>query len=1298
MGATTEQGTNTSSKELDALFKTRWHGAVNIRGIRYQILYSVLRAFDLYKKEGKESFLRLEGIEDVDVLGLVGLRYKNEYIQVKSADKPWSWSKLKAPIKGFIEVSRKDSDCHFVLAVSFSLTKDIQKLAKLDSLLEKEQNRLKKSFRKLCKEVGGTSEEADDILARLSIVSLSEDKIWQLLRIKITEAFNLGSNAVNTYIAALVAQFLEWAKERETIGHSDLENIRADIGESLARETEFQAYGRSLVDRVSWASDQKLTDFFEGKGTRAGHIVANIDIKRPDWLEKIDIALNTSKVCILRASSGQGKSTLMYQYAYERWSRENVFILRVAKSPENVEVIRSYLQFRVNLGLPVLLLIDNVGWSTQLWSSIAQECAALGIRVLITVRDEDWQRFAQESLTSYEIIEPNLSIEEAKQIYSLLRKEGRIDPSVDSPEWAYERIGESKLLMEYVYLLTQGRMLEERLKDQIKQMFQQDEDPAKVEILRRTVLADALGTPLFVDKLLTGISFKGDPQQVLQSLCGEYLKIEGDLITGLHWVRSNCLAEILHQDYPNPATTSLAILEAIPSANLSTFVSNAICREGLNIETFFSGLVDVCNNVDLKTILLFLDGIFEAGERKFFTHNQSLFDEVYKSQGTSGIFWLGMDLLPIVSASNDLSNLIESLGDNGQHLREIKAIASKIDRSSRGLDLCNNFLSRVKSSLKEETLVANLRDTGRLLDWLTLCELSIPAWQDIRDKFFLDETLFSLSLDDFCYLAQGVYRYDESTYCKWFSVNKENIIGYLKLHTKCIDLKIIDETQSLYIEFFVDDESGISPNKQAVSRLDTLRTALPFLNRYQSQGIWFLSSNLNPSNDDTNKNIPKGNLSLKTDIDKNLVWRKIAQLQYLPDSYYHYEKGWNDLRRYALTFAKNFASELKKALTGKEDNPGRIYGKHLEGLQEIEEYFKFAYSSSIKSIDSPEISIPEPLKVIMRENIPGKWLVSFRNFHTQYFKYHLSGFKDKRLGKLALFNLNDAIKHLYQMHLSFSQLFLNAPDYFNVSELDAKEVKKYKELFDLLELLILERPGFTPENIIKYIEDNKDSKRNTLLNRFNEVLTPLKMSNISLVLPDDVYIDYPHRCLSLAFSVEDPSHITELSVILETIAKDREIVEYFYLIPIYQNKRCFEGGYKISSRELLQIQNDTLQSWETFALREIPQGALECLPPLPFEIPLQHEVKSIMSGFIFSFQIIVKYEKYIEHIEIAENTFELELYRYYKEKIKALHLKLETGIENFKKDLKDELSETDYGTYGIDILNKINITKSFLAI
>ena len=70
-----------------------------------------------------------------------------------------------------------------------------------------------------------------------------------------------------------------------------------------------------MIKRISWEVDKTTNDFFDGKKTRPGHIVSGLDVKRPKWLERIDSAVRAAKICVIRSSSGQGKSTLMFRFA-----------------------------------------------------------------------------------------------------------------------------------------------------------------------------------------------------------------------------------------------------------------------------------------------------------------------------------------------------------------------------------------------------------------------------------------------------------------------------------------------------------------------------------------------------------------------------------------------------------------------------------------------------------------------------------------------------------------------------------------------------------------------------------------------------------------------------------------------------------------------------------------------------------------------------------------------------------------------------------------------------------------------
>jgi hypothetical protein len=1241
-------GNSSSAGDIDTILKSRWHGAVNIRGIRYQLLYSLLRAFELYDDADGNRYLRLEGIEDLDLLGFFS---ENQYFQIKTADKPWNWAKLKEPVKNFLEVARSTESDRFILVVNFTPETDIEKLYRFPSLREEEREDITKKFHKLCSDVGGNIVEADNLIQRLSILPISEQQIWAQLRLKVLEAFNLEGEGVSTYLSVLIARFLDWAQERQTIGRRDLENIRIEVGEALSREQGFEAYGRGLVERVSWQVDSIPNDFLEGKGTRAGHIVANLDIPRTTWLDRIDQVFTTCKVCILKASSGQGKSTLLYRYAAERWQPDNVFAVRIVENPEQVAQICNYLQVRVDLGLPILILIDGINYQTRLWSAIVQKCSAIGVRVLITVRDEDWYRFANNSSVSYEIIKPKLELSEARQIVQILKSRNRLHNSVTSAEWAYERVGKSHLLIEYVYLLTQGRMLEERLRDQIRQFSQYQENTAKIEILRRVVLADALGTPLLLAKFFDRLNIDGDRQEILLSLEGEYLKLQGDRLTGLHWIRSTCLARILHEGYPNPASTALSILDAVPNERLSSFIANAICMDGFDVEAFLSGLADQAKEVNIETLLSHLEGIFEAGERSFFAANKHLFDEAYKAIGNSGPFSLLTEFAPTVKV-NFISDMVKSLGDRAVNFKLLEDIALKVEKVSRGLDLCQKFLNRVSSTLTPEQLKTSVKHTGDLLDWCFLCQVDLLSWKLVKPDITNSDLLLSSSVDGFCAFMQGLSRYDEATYQQWMNIHRNRAIEFLKGKTDTLNLEV--SAERLSVEFLVDREEA-SPIEQTMSRLNYLHAAFPYCAKYQAQGIWLLPFGLKPSVDDTQKNIPRENFHFQSDTSKNAIWARIALSTYLPDSCYNFEKAWHEFRTSALELVQKLSRSLKKVLTGSQVESRTIFSDNL--ITRLEDSIKFLPSFAAEGMETILGSIPPELDILIKENPLGIWSTSFSNFFHQLCQYIVN--EDSDIGKLAVHNFKDASKHLVRMHDTFTQIFQEIPDYFDASSLNSQESWHYPILCDLLEVWLVERPKTLPIDIMAYIQSQKESKWRETLQRLITALDPLS-SRIEFILPSGFYIDHPLRYLPLAFSVLDPCKPeTELVLILNALRKDKYITEFFCLVPIFEGKRFTEGSFQISNDVISTLERGDLPTWEALSLRELPSGIWNYLPILQFQENPRWQFKLSIESVLSSIDSILLYTEKIQSLANPSDPW-----------ISSFHSRCQDKIHSFTKDLE----------------------------
>lgn len=1247
---------------LDNIFKMRYHGASNIRGIRFQILYSVLRSFDLYTNN--INFIRPEGIEDLD---LIGLSLENEYIQVKTSINKWNWSKLKEIIPNFMEVLKKEPNSNFSLIIGAEVDGNVEKLINLDSLPSGEQKHISRKIRKMSKDLKLSFEEVNKLLQKLNIIQTDEKDILNQIRLLTADNFDLIGESVNFYILVLIAKFLEWAQDRKIITLSDLNEIKLNITESISKETEFQekikAYGQGLIGRINWSKDEKVSDFFEGKKTRPGHIVAGADFKREFWLDKINKAISTAKICIIKSSSGQGKSALLYRYAYGFWPEENIFILRLAENREQIELVRNYLKFRTSLGVPILLLIDDIGSHTRLSSLIIQECVSLGINVLATIRNEDWYRFLKEGTTKYEVIEPKLNFEEAKEIYKVFKLEGKVNQEINSPEHAYEKIDEPKLLLEYIYLITQGKMLKEKLRDQIREFTRLGEDQSKIEILRRSSLANTLGTPVRIKKLLDNIESRDDKQELLKSLLNEYIEIEGELIKGHHWVRSEHLTEILHEYYPGLAETGLKTFDAIQSEDISKFVSNALCKEGLNEKTFLNGIAE--KDLNINYILYILEGIFEAGERKFFLINENIFDEGYDFMGSPAITFMHVEFCEFTDIDISLKKLGDSAGDKGQNFYKLKEIAERAKIVPRGLDLCKDFLIRINENIDPKQFNDNYKEVGILLDWFSLCELEMDVWPFVKDDL-IHSNIFEKSINEFSCFAQGLYRYEKNTYCNWVSENQESIIGYLKFNLECIKLEINENI--LYMEFIPDDTDIY---EQKMSRLRGLRSSIPFCKEYQSKGKWTLPFEFIPPEDDTIANMSKEKLPFESDINKNAVLGRILDEHYLPDSFYIFEQSWFILRENTLKFVKQFSRQLINLLLRKKYNFQEIYQNN-------------DLMSILDNIVKYEVDLPPQASKEIQENfkLAKKWSGSFINFFNQLPEYIISG--DIKIGKVVLLNFQDVFKYLKELKTVFRPIFDNYPIYFNFQFLNENEIKEYELLCDLLSLWILSppmwlnNPSINPPNDIKrYIKVNKGEKRDLLLKRARDALEPLENEGINIILPKDIYFDPPLRYLSFAYSIEDFEILNDaFGMIIEKLTQIIDIADFFCIIPLYHRKSIYDGGYQISSNQIMDIVKGRVEDniWALMP-HKIDKKLLSHLEEFNFQNSPFLKLTGIIT-ILTEIQMIIGWLNEIKVLKESQN-YEIKLYNKYMATLNNKLSVLKENTLNIKKFLINEFNNGD---------------------
>jgi len=892
----------------------------------------------------------------------------------------------------------------------------------------------------------------------------------------------------------------------------------------------------------------------------------------------------------------------------------------------------------------LLLLIDDAGWRTRHWPEIAQQCAALRFPVLVSVRSEDWHRFAKESLFRYEVVEPFLHLDEARAIFRLLRSRNQVHSGVDSAEWAYERIGEPHLLMEFTYLVTHGQMLAERLRDQVRQFTELNEDPGKVDVLRRVALAHALGTPLRADSLMRQVQLRDDPQQVLGSLCDEYLSAEEGLLTGLHWVRSDHLAEILFGGCPDQAATALRILEAVPGENVSSFVANALCRDGLDSEAFLAGLAENARNRPATFTLAILDGLFEAGERSFLRANAHLFEEAYQALGGAGPLLLASDFLPVVKTTT-LTELSQMPGEIGEGPRRLVEMASRASQAPRGLDLCRRFLTAISPHTRVGTPDEDPGATGTLLDWCSLCGVESPIWAEVCRSCFADGKLLELPLDSFCSLANGLYRHDQPAYREWFARNRDEIVGYLKLHLDCIALTVSDDI--LAMEFFPSDESGETLNEQAMSRLTRLRSAIPFCQRYQSRGIWPLG--YVPDVDPTHKDMPRENLPVVADIEKNRAWTKIVEDTFLPDSYYAYQEDWHRLRDTAFRFVRQLSKGVQHILEGKLFDFARAFdGGSL--LQELDDRLNHA--------PHPPRQTPKDLREALRK-ASDRWSMSLRNFLSQFFE-HMRDRSDSNLGRLAVHNFVDAAVRLRDLQAALHQLFELTPDYFEAVQLDDRERRAYGQLGEMLEVWMVDGPPMPLHDVHRYVKTRNERRRQDVVARLRSALAPLTATGVDIIWPNDILLEHPLRYLPLAISIDDdchPERVVDLA--LGPLSTVHDAADFFVLIPIHERVRVIEGGYRISSTDLAELAENRSPTFGPLPITELPQGLLDCLPPLACNPSARARLRASILGLLLEMWAILGQMDRIAPLMTSHIEAEVELFRRHEARLQRWLTELE---------------------------------------
>lgn len=1241
---------------LDALLARRCHGAANIRGIRFQVRYSVLRCAQLAAEQRRGdaagATIRLEGLEDLDALGGGGGKgtlviTTIELVQVKSSAAGWSWSRLCEPVSNFLEAMRNGEEPTFRLVFDFEPKGKLAELKALHELSAAARDRVAAHFRMLVNRVGGTSGEADQLLERMALESLLEDELRRRMCAALFEASGTEDmGALDALESILAAKALAWAAERKTVGAPDvLEALRVAV-EGIQHAERYQAVERRWVGPVEYIQDAVPSDFYDGKHTRLGHVVGGLDVRRPLWLERIRTAFTAAPVCAVRGPSGHGKSTLAFRYACDNWPASQTINVRSAGVPEEVAAVSDYIRFRAALGAPVHVLID-ANYDTRRWAEVAQVAAALGAQTLVTVRPEDWHRYDLAALTLREVLEPTLDLREANEIFASFKARGRVHPSIRSGVHAYEQLRPPHLLLEFVHLLTQGRMLEERLRDQVRAFAAMGEDPAKKRLLRLVSLANALGAPVQVAEAMRAVQLRDDPQDVIGAMIGEYIELQDGLLVALHRLRSEHLSRILHEGgIPSMTETAMEALGMIPAESLPVFIANAFLQDEVDREVFLMRLAELFGKAQPDLLLQILDGLFEAGERDFYSVNRSLFEEAHAIMGPEGASLLAVAAAP-VTPLDVLERMTEIMRDEAEApCHKLLPLKNALRRVRRGLDWVRRYL---EMAAPEIWRMEPGSGSGLLLEWLALTGVRLGGWETIRPRLLADRSILGQSIGSVCDYALGLFRYDRATFDEWYCIMEEEILPFLQLHAECISLELTEypsggeersadheeeakrrrdreshgpPTAAVQISYIVETDTGVSPNDQSVRRLAMLRRALPFGGIFRSEGIRLRPLGVQLPVDDSRKAIPRWDLPVPTDIAKNRVLQRIVLAAFSLDTFYSLQQAWYELRLSALRLMEAVGSILQALLDRKRFSPRRFLGPGEELVRDFEEAVRNA-----PQLHEDALEIIGPLsvemRILVRKGDPPKWVTAFKYFRRQLWAF----FNDRgdRDGRLAALNIREAMKYLPGMHEFFSVLFREQADHFMARDLDARESEAHARVDLLLEGWVLDPLPPGSGRALERLAARRRRRNAEEIERVRAALGALGEAAHEVVYPSGMCMDGPLRILALGIPVRDSSEPTpEVLAACNALVPVADIADFFWLLPLKDGARIGTGAHHISARVIRgEVSADGESSAAALGLMmptDPPAEVAATLPDLPVLRRPEPKLHQRLSGLAVSMQ------------------------------------------------------------------------------
>jgi hypothetical protein len=1015
---------------MEELKDSRDGGQNALRGYSYQFLYSCY----LMLSEKKENVIfNLEGVEDIDYIREKDGQFIT-HIQLKYSTVKQDASFMPSVLKNFLEAYLIDKNRNFKLVYDFSVaTGHLKKLfeGKLDSNSQKHWEAVIEEIKKENSNWNWKEYNFEEFILKISYENVKKSTLEDEVEKALINNYGITTGNIKLYANSVKIFCFDKMESRGEISLDDIkkriEEVRFDI--SMGPQNPAHSWIKKIEFITSLNSE---SDYYEGKKATPLDIANGIPVSRPIIEKELTDSVNKHMVTIIKSSSGQGKTTLALKTQYILKDEYTPYQIICCNDRKELGHIVEYFHSRIRLGEKPLILLDNLDAHLSEWNQLVQLMQSevtYNYKFLVTSRENDWYNYGGDisNIHSMNIIKPVLSKEEAIEIFNILKKSGHIHSKITDWKNPWEKIADKKLLIEYVYLLTHGEMIAERISAQMSEIGTTAESGIKFEVLRTVCFADMCGTKLSTRKLLQDLSGKSscDVGEILKSMADEFLvhvSKDGDYVEGLHPVRSQHIVNRLHEYYPLEET----VYNVTRLADIKDFavLFSHYPEFEFDKEKFYSDIVQQWLDLeDLKCFVFAIRGTFSGSVMQYFKQNKEVFND---ANNHNGLNVLATDICPFAQFQeiDESIQILEEIkkimpdNQNIQYLLNLRNTITRIDMNRTDIYiLCTKLYNKLKAINTED--VADVDSYALISDWLYNLDISLNLAANINlENLWIRAE--KCSIDTVSLLMYTSYCGNREIYKRFITENLERILTYLK--QKTFSHRIFVTENTIHVEYVLRSSEIKKGNEESVSRLKYICRTLPVYEKYYSDAIMprldILEGYMIP--DDAHKAMPRRNLVIMFHQEFASLWMKTIQSNYEFDSVSEWIEHWFNIRQCICESLDELCICIYKLLEGKKiGSAGAEFDKKREKFESMI-CGVLSYPKEHRPFEK-EIDVPQKFAKIRQQ-----YFKNIQNFLRQVVGLIKRNEKDSRL---ALFNLKLATASLSRMHEFFENMALE-DEYF----------------------------------------------------------------------------------------------------------------------------------------------------------------------------------------------------------------------------------------------------------------------------